>query len=135
MEVFEKMWPEAWGVRIEHILRNVLMALLEQPASLLVQGHELHLLKSKPVPFFSDAVKELKKEYGSYLACFAISRPNLRDRGPEVCKINQHLNHSTTARRSIDRRQQAMRSQSRRLDRRAEMGAPWRLDAPPKGFR
>jgi hypothetical protein len=31
MEVFKKMWPEAWGVRMEHILRNVLMALLERP--------------------------------------------------------------------------------------------------------
>ncbi|WP_246740467.1 type IV secretory system conjugative DNA transfer family protein [Bradyrhizobium sp. LCT2] len=31
IEVFKKMWPEAWGVRMEHILRNVLMALLEQP--------------------------------------------------------------------------------------------------------
>jgi hypothetical protein len=31
LEVFKKMWPEAWGVRMEHILRNVLMALLEQP--------------------------------------------------------------------------------------------------------
>jgi hypothetical protein len=31
MEVFKKMWPDAWGVRMEHILRNVLMALLEQP--------------------------------------------------------------------------------------------------------
>lgn len=30
MEVFKKMWPDAWGVRMEHILRNVLMALLEQ---------------------------------------------------------------------------------------------------------
>jgi type IV secretory pathway TraG/TraD family ATPase VirD4 len=28
--VFKKMWPDAWGVRMEHILRNVLMALLEQ---------------------------------------------------------------------------------------------------------
>jgi hypothetical protein len=27
MEVFKKMWPDAWGVRMEHILRNVLMAL------------------------------------------------------------------------------------------------------------
>lgn len=35
MEVFAKMWPEAWGVRMEHILRNVLMALLEQPAATL----------------------------------------------------------------------------------------------------
>lgn len=33
MEVFKKMWPEAWGVRMEHILRNVLMALIEQPAA------------------------------------------------------------------------------------------------------
>src|SRR5713226_1471162 len=31
LEVCKKMWPEAWGVRMEHILRNVLMALLEQP--------------------------------------------------------------------------------------------------------
>lgn len=33
IEVFKKMWPDAWGVRMEHILRNVLMALLEQPQS------------------------------------------------------------------------------------------------------
>jgi hypothetical protein len=31
MDVFKKMWPEAWGVRMEHILRNVLMAVLKQP--------------------------------------------------------------------------------------------------------
>ncbi len=35
MEVFAKTWPEAWGVRMEHILRNVLMALLEQPSATL----------------------------------------------------------------------------------------------------
>jgi type IV secretory pathway TraG/TraD family ATPase VirD4 len=35
MEVFAKMWPEAWGVRMEHILRNILMALLEQPSATL----------------------------------------------------------------------------------------------------
>jgi Type IV secretion-system coupling protein DNA-binding domain len=31
IDVFKKMWPDAWGVRMEHILRNVLIALLEQP--------------------------------------------------------------------------------------------------------
>src|SRR5215510_5742261 len=31
LDVFKKMWPDAWGVRMEHILRNVLIALLEQP--------------------------------------------------------------------------------------------------------
>src|SRR5713101_3052944 len=35
MEVLKKMWPTSWGVRMEHILRNVLMALLEQPAATL----------------------------------------------------------------------------------------------------
>jgi hypothetical protein len=33
LEVFKKMWPDAWGVRMEHILRNILMALLERPNS------------------------------------------------------------------------------------------------------
>lgn len=31
LEVFKKMWSDAWGVRMEHILRNCLYALLEQP--------------------------------------------------------------------------------------------------------
>src|SRR5690242_20371258 len=35
MEAFEKMWPDAWGVRMEHVLRNALLALLEQSDSTL----------------------------------------------------------------------------------------------------
>jgi len=31
MDVLKKMWADSWGVRMEHILRNVLLALLEQP--------------------------------------------------------------------------------------------------------
>jgi type IV secretory pathway TraG/TraD family ATPase VirD4 len=31
MEAFKKIWADAWGVRMEHILRNVLFALLERP--------------------------------------------------------------------------------------------------------
>jgi uncharacterized protein DUF87 len=31
MELFEKMWPNAWGQRMEHILRNSLLALLDWP--------------------------------------------------------------------------------------------------------
>jgi hypothetical protein len=29
MEAFKKLWDEAWGVRMEHMLRNVLFALIE----------------------------------------------------------------------------------------------------------
>jgi type IV secretory pathway TraG/TraD family ATPase VirD4 len=31
LEAFKKMWPDAWGVRMEHVLRNTLLTLLEQP--------------------------------------------------------------------------------------------------------
>jgi len=33
LEVFEKMWPEAWGVRMEHLLRQALYTLLYQPSA------------------------------------------------------------------------------------------------------
>jgi hypothetical protein len=55
MDVFKKMWPDAWGVRMEHILRNVLMALLEQPDATL---HEV-------VRIVSD--KEFRRRVGKSL--------------------------------------------------------------------
>ena len=30
-DVFKKMWDDAWGVRMEHVLRNAILALLDQP--------------------------------------------------------------------------------------------------------
>lgn len=30
LETLKKLWPDAWGIRMEHILRNTLYALLEQ---------------------------------------------------------------------------------------------------------
>jgi len=31
LEVFKKMWADFWGPRMEHVLRNALLALLDQP--------------------------------------------------------------------------------------------------------
>lgn len=31
LEVFKKIWADSWGPRLEHILRNALLALLDQP--------------------------------------------------------------------------------------------------------
>lgn len=36
LEVFKKMWKESWGQRLEHILRNALLALLETPEATLI---------------------------------------------------------------------------------------------------
>ena len=54
------MWPEAWGVRMEHILRNVLMALLEQPAATM---HDI-------LRVFSDAAfrKEVARSFSLVLS-------------------------------------------------------------------
>lgn len=35
LDTFRKLWPDAWGVRMEHVLRASLYALLERPASTL----------------------------------------------------------------------------------------------------
>ena len=35
IETFKKLWPDAWGVRMEHVLRNTLYALLERDGSTL----------------------------------------------------------------------------------------------------
>ena len=35
LETLRKLWPDAWGVRMEHVLRNTLYALLERKDSTL----------------------------------------------------------------------------------------------------
>lgn len=35
LETLKKLWPEAWGVRMEHVLRNSLYALIEREGSVL----------------------------------------------------------------------------------------------------
>lgn len=35
LEVFRNLWPDSWGPRLEHILRNALLALFDQPQATL----------------------------------------------------------------------------------------------------
>ena len=58
MEAFKKMWPDAWGVRMEHVLRNTLLTLLEQPEATL--GDILRLLNDKQ--FRAAAVARIRNE-------------------------------------------------------------------------
>src|SRR5207302_10929887 len=45
LEAIKKMWPDAWGVRMEHVLRNTLLTLPEQPEATLADV--LRLLDDK----------------------------------------------------------------------------------------
>jgi len=42
LETFRKLWPDAWGVRMEHVLRNSLYALLEREGSTLPDILEMY---------------------------------------------------------------------------------------------
>jgi hypothetical protein len=71
MEAFKKLWSEAWGVRMEHILRNALYALLEYGEATLPDV--LRMLGDKPFRALvlarvtNEQVKEFwRKEYPSY---------------------------------------------------------------------
>ena len=41
LEVFKKLWFDSWGPRLEHLLRNTLLALLEQPEATLADASRL----------------------------------------------------------------------------------------------
>jgi len=58
MEVLKKMWADSWGVRMEHILRNVLLALLEQPDATL---HDVLRLMTDQ-KYRKEVVKSLQNE-------------------------------------------------------------------------
>jgi type IV secretory pathway TraG/TraD family ATPase VirD4 len=92
LEVFKKMWADAWGVRMEHILRNALYALLEQPNATLSDIPKLFRdrvyrktvaasLKNEPVRLFwekeferysfayrADGVASIQNKIGAFLA-------------------------------------------------------------------
>lgn len=92
LESFKKAWSDAWGVRMEHILRNALYALLEQPNATLAdipklfrdRNFRLRVAKSvtnAPVRMFwlnefekysfayrADGVASIQNKIGAFLA-------------------------------------------------------------------
>ena len=92
MEVLKKMWADSWGVRMEHILRNVLLALLEQPDATLhdvlrlltdrnYRKHIVRRLKNETVRNFlekeferftfgyrADGIAPIQNKVGAFLA-------------------------------------------------------------------
>lgn len=58
IEILKKMWDDSWGVRMEHILRNTIFALLDQPSARLPDI--LRMLTDKN--FRYQAVKNIQNE-------------------------------------------------------------------------
>jgi energy-coupling factor transporter ATP-binding protein EcfA2 len=75
LEAFKKLWADSWGPRLEHILRNALLALFDQPQATL--GGVLRLLDSGAfrrdamIHVFSPQVRDFwLREYEGYPARF-----------------------------------------------------------------
>jgi hypothetical protein len=92
IEVFKKIWVESWGPRLEHILRNALLALLDQPqptladvlrllddrsfrrnaaervANAQVRNFWLREFESYPSRFRAEAIAPLQNKVGAFLS-------------------------------------------------------------------
>jgi DNA helicase HerA-like ATPase len=98
MDVFKKLWADAWGVKLEHILRHAILTLLDQPQATIADIPRLLLDKS----YRYEAIKAVKnesvknfwqKEFGNY---------NRYDLLPVLNKVGGMLAHPVIKRVLIE---------------------------------
>lgn len=92
LEVFKKIWADSWGPRLEHILRNALVTLLDQPEATLAdilrlmddrtfrriavsRVHNSHVrnfwlreFEGYPARFRAEAISPIQNKVGAFLA-------------------------------------------------------------------
>ena len=92
LEVFKKIWSDSWGPRLEHILRNALLVLMDQPVATLadilrmmdepvfrriaasrvrnaqVRNFWLREYESYPARFRAEAIAPIQNKVGAFLA-------------------------------------------------------------------
>lgn len=98
LDVFKKIWNDSWGPRLEHILRNGLLALLDQPEATLadilrllddkdfrrtvagrvcnsqVRDFWLREYESYPSRFRAEAIAPIQNKVGAFLANPVLNR-------------------------------------------------------------
>jgi len=104
LEVFKKIWADSWGPRSEHLLRNALLALFDQPQATLgdvlrlldepafrkhaadrvanpqVRNFWLREYERYPARFRAEAIAPIQNKVGAFLAnpilCAILTQPN-----------------------------------------------------------
>jgi hypothetical protein len=114
LEVFKKLWPDSWGPRLEHILRNALLVLLDQPQATLadvlrllddktfrknaagrarssqVRAFWLREYENYPARFKAEAIAPVQNKVGAFLS------------DPTLCAILTQPHSSLDLRRVMD---------------------------------
>ncbi len=109
--VFKKLWADSWGPRLEYILRNAILALLEYPGSTLLGVPRLFVdtdFRKRVIGTITDPVVKAfwEVEYAKYSAQFAVEAV-----APIQNKVGQFLSMALVrniigqVRSSIDLRQ------------------------------
>ncbi len=87
IETLKKQWPEAWGARMEHLLRYAVLALLEQPQSDLRDITKLFLWKT----FRRHVIDRLTDEQSLFFWKHEYERMNYQNAADGVAPIANKL--------------------------------------------
>ena len=87
LETLKKLWPDAWGVRMEHVLRNSLYALLERDGSTLPDILRLYANDS----FRKGVVREIRNETVREFWTHEFERYHFRQRADVVAPIQNKI--------------------------------------------
>lgn len=98
LDVFKKLWSDAWGVKLEHILRNCILALLDQPSATL-DGVPSMLLDRD---FRKEAIKNIENMSVKYFWQHEFPNYNRYDLLPVLNKVGGMLSHPVIRRVLIE---------------------------------
>ncbi len=98
MDVFKKLWSDAWGVKLEHILRYAILTLLDQPQATIADIPKLLLDKS----FRNSCIKAIQNESIKLFWQKEFNNYNRYDLLPVLNKIGGMLAHPAIKRVLIE---------------------------------
>jgi hypothetical protein len=87
IETLKKLWPDAWGVRMEHVLRNTLYALLERENSALPDILKLYANET----FRKEITRQIRNETVRQFWRGEFERYHFRQRADVVAPIQNKL--------------------------------------------
>lgn len=102
IDVFKKLWSDAWGVKLEHILRYAILTLLDQPQATIADIPKLLLDKS----FRNSAIPAIKNESVRNFWLKEFNNYNRYDLLPVLNKIGGMLAHPAIKRVLIENPQE-----------------------------
>jgi len=98
LEIFKKLWKEAWGVRMEHIFRNVLLTLLDLPSADLSDIQRILVDKQ----YLQQAQRHITSEHVKRFWAMEFAKYSYRFRADAIApiqnKIGGFLAHPTLCR-------------------------------------